>query len=98
MWLDIFFCFHNLNWLLHNCKIPSLFAVLNRIILAIGKNFAASAHVDPDIGFTYSGSFHCGTGGKNGFAFPDYQARIHLDDEHHVQMFMFNSAVKVCQI
>ena len=60
--------------------------------LALGKNFASSAHVDDDLGYTFSGSFSTEQGKQgNGFVFPAYQLRLSFpDDVNKVNFFCFN--------
>ena len=66
-------------------------------IPAVGKNFSSSNHVDYDVGFTFGASFNGGGGDYSGnsFLFPDYNSKIVLDDMQQVQLFMFNSGIKV---
>ena len=70
------------------------FLYSNFICLAIGKNFSSSSHTDPDVGYTFEGSFSIGPGeASNSFCFPEYQARVVLKEKDVVELFLFNSAV-----
>ena len=63
---------------------------------AIGKNFSSSVHVDPDVGFTFEGSMNIGPGESgNAFCFPDYNTKVVLRNKEHLEIFVFNSAIKV---
>jgi len=62
--------------------------------VAIGKNFSSSVHTDPDVGFTFEGSWN--TGSKtayNAFCFPLHKATVMLKKKDTLELFMFNSAV-----
>ena len=60
--------------------------------LALGKNFASSAHVDNDLGYTFSGSFSTELGKQgNGFIFPPYKLRLSFpEDVDNINLFCFN--------
>ena len=63
----------------------------------MGKNFAASSHLDRDMAFTFAGS--CSTKpGKvgNGFLFPKFRLKaVFPDDINQVRLFAFNPGFEV---
>ena len=81
------------------------------LALAVGKNFESSAHVDQDMGYTFSGrlvkfvntylykitgSFHMKGQIGNSFIFSEYQAKIVFkNDMDDLTLFMFNPRVQV---
>ena len=61
------------------------------VLSAIGRNFSSSIHVDPD-----EGSFNVGPGDSgNAFCFPDYRTKVVLRSKEDLEIFLFNSAIKV---
>ena len=76
--------------------IVSPFASLG-IALGVGQNFAATSHVDGDMGYTFAGSFSTKPGKVgNGFIFPQYKLKAEFpDDIGHVRLFAFNPRFEV---
>ena len=60
--------------------------------VALGKNFASSAHIDDDLGYTFSGSFSTEPGKEgNAFLFPAYKLRLNFpNDVLNINLFCFN--------
>ena len=52
--------------------------------------------MDPDVGFTFEGNFNIGPGESGSvFCFPDYSTKVVLRSKERLEIFVFNSAIKV---